>query len=1030
MRSKFKWIYTLVLAFSMQFSFAQEKTITGTVTEGGMPLPGVGVIIKGTTTGTETDFNGKYTLKAKQGQELEFSYIGMKKQTIKVGASNSVNVAMVTDDTVLTEVVVVQEGYRTISKQKQVSASKTITSETIENRPNANILNTLQGQLAGVNVSSGSGQPGTRPTVTIRGVSTINGSTDPLYVIDGFPSTVDNYRSMNPNDFDSITVLKDAAALAQYGNRGSNGVIVINTKKGKLGESKTVFRYNSNFGISELQDARYNPATGNEMLDLQRLRGVGYGANPATYNQFRNINTNWMNYFFRQAITQDHNLSVTNSNKNTSTFTSLSYTDQDGILQNSGLKRFTVRNNLNGKSENEKFTYMVNAAAGFSRSNLTGNLGDGAVNRNYVLGGYLSLPFLSPDRYFNDNLIGFPNRSEWVLNEYNNTPGLETTPYMLIDRLVNDNFNRFVEELKLDFNTEFGYKISSDFTARMRLNGTYINARENEHERPDTFNALLFSPLAGNLPTYKGGPFNGYEDISSRREFYFNNLYQIVYNKSYKKHSFDASANFEYNHSRLNTFGFFQRGLNPQFFVPNTGAGYVGIDAAQDLYFPAVRASNLRRDGISYFGLFDYDFDSKYGLTASFRRDGSSIFAEGYKYANTWSVGARWNIDKEDFLKDFSKLNTLKLRASVGTTGNDRVLGGTAFAGIVRPLFTNSIAQQTNAYNSQFGLVPALGYPSLTWETITHINVGLDYGFFNNRIRGAFDLYNKKTNGLFYPVPISAVTGQSTLRLNSDANVTNRGFDLDFAADLVRNEDLKLTFRFNTNYNENKVDGIIENNGRLISGNFITQNGGSINEHYRVPYVGVNPANGNLFFRDRNGGLTENPFDVDRVADGRNNLPTFSGGFGLDFSYKGFFMNSQFSYVTDVWVMDFNESGLYDSTRLNQFVVSQDLINAWTPTNTSSNVPRLGATNEGYGSSDRFLRDASFLRLRNIQIGYKLNKKHLKNVFFTDISFMLQAENLVTWTNWKGFDAETDRTGEQNQYPTPRMYTFGIDLKF
>lgn len=1016
MRSKFKWIFTLLVAFTMQFSFAQEKTVTGIVSDELGPAIGATVTVKGTKNVVATDFDGKYSIKAKSGDVLLVSYLGMK-QSVTVGSANSYNVSLKSVE--LKEVVVVaQEGYKTISKAKQVSASKTITSETLENRPNANILNTLQGQLAGVNVSSGSGQPGTRPTIVIRGVGTITGSTDPLYVIDGFPSTVDNYRSMNPNDFESITVLKDAAALSAYGNRGSNGVILINTKKAKFGEGKTKFRYSSNYGIVQLQDARYNPASGIQMLELQRLRGVGYGANPVSFDQFKDVNTNWMNVFFRQAATSDHNLTVENSNKNMSNFTSFSYSNQEGILQNTGLNRFTGRNNLNGRSENEKFTYMVNTAVGYSRSNLTGNLGDGAVNRNYVLGGYLSLPFLSPDRY---------QGSVWTLNEYNNTPGLETTPYMLMDRLLN--FDRFLEEVKLDFNSEFSYKVKKDLTARIRLNGTYINARENEYEMPNSFNALLFSTTPG-VTTFDGGDFQGYEDIRGNREFYFNNLYQLAYSKNYKKHSIDVSVNMEYNHSRLNTNFFRQRGLNPMFFIPNTGQGYVADVSTNDNYVPQIGANSLRRDGISYFGLLDYDFDSFLGFTASFRRDGSSIFNPGYQFNNTWSVGGRINLDKMEFLKDYTAINALKLRASYGTTGNDRILGGSAFAGIVRPLFIDSWAQSNNAYNGQFGLAGALGFPGLSWETVNQFNVGIDYAFFQSRIRGAVEYYNRVTNDLYYAVPISAVTGQSTLRQNSEATVTNSGFELDIAGDLIRNEDVKLTLRFNTNYNKNVVNGIVENNGRLISGNFITQNGGAIDEVYRVPYAGVNPVNGNLLFVSRTGELTENPFDVDRVATGKNNLPTFQGGFGFDFSYKGLFLNTLFSYVTDVWRMDFDEAGLYDSTRLNQFVVSRDLINAWTPTNTSSNIPRLGATNEGYASSDRFLRDASFLRMRNIQLGYKVNKNFLKKTFFSDVVFTLQAENLFTFTKWNGFDAESNRVADQNQYPTPRIYTFGIDLKF
>lgn len=1017
MRLRFKWIYTLLLAFLVQFSFAQEKTITGVVSENGMPLPGATVVVKGTSKGVPTDFDGKYSIKAKTGDVLEFSYVGMKTKSATVGASSTLNVSLESDNTLET-IEIVSDGYRLISKPKQVSAVQTIGSETIENRPNANILNTLQGQLAGVNIASGSGQPGARPTVTIRGVGTINANTDPLYVIDGFPSTVDNYRSMNPNDFDTVSVLKDAAALAQYGNRGSNGVILITTKKGKLGEARTNFRYSSNYGLTELQDARYTRATGSQMLDLQKQLNVGYGGTltDAQIDALRPINTDWMNFFFRQGVTSEHNIAVENSGKNMSTFTSLGYTEQEGILDNTGLKRFTARNNLNGKSSNEKFTYMVNTALGFSKSQLPGNLGDGAVNRNYVLGAYMSLPFLDPNRY---------NGSVWTLNEFNTTPGLSATPYMLMDRQLT--WGNEEQETKVDFNSEFAYKLLDDLTVRTRLNGTYLNARYNEYESPDSFNALLFSSTAG-IPTFEGGNFNGYERINQRREFYFNNLYQLHYSKVIKKHSFDVFANMEYNHSRLHTNNFTQNGLNPLTWVPNTGAGWAIDVGTNDFYVPQISASQLRRDLISYFGILDYDFDSKFGLSGSFRRDGSSAFNVGFKWKNTWSVGGRWNIDKMDFMKDVNFINTLKLRASYGILANERVIAGTAFAGTA--LFLDTFGNANNIYNGQVGTTFNKGAFDLTWEGTKSTNIGFDFAMFNSRLKGSIDAYQRLTESIFYAQPVSAAVGQSTVTQNSDINIENRGIELSLAYDLIRKDDLKLTFRINGSYNDNKVYDIPTDTGFIRDGSLSYQNERPLREYWLVPYAGVNPLNGNLHFVSADGSLTETPTDADRVLTGKNNIPTYQGGFGFDFSYKGFFVNTLFSFVTDVWRFDFDQSSLYTAANIGQFVVHSDLTNAWSPTNTTSNIPSLTASNAGFANSDRFLRDASFLRMRNIQVGYRFNKKHLKNLFITDLGFSLQAENLFTLTKWDGFDAESNRTGDSRQYPTPRIYTFGIDIKF
>jgi hypothetical protein len=585
-----------------------------------------------------------------------------------------------------------------------------------------------------------------------------------------------------------------------------------------------------------------------------------------------------------------------------------------------------------------------------------------------------------------------------------------------------------LQETKIDIATEFGYKITSDLSAKMRLNGSVIDNRVNEYESPDSFNAILFSSTPG-VALSQGGNFNGTEFILQRREFYFNNLYQLVYNKKVQNHTFDFSANMEYNHSRLIANNITQRGLNPLLWTPNTGAGWVADVDTNDFFVPTVTAAQLRRDMISYFGLFDYDYNDLFGLSASYRYDGASIVSAANRFLPTYSVGGRINIDKMNFMQD-SGFNVLKLRASYGSTGNDRVTSGTVFAGINAPLFANSFSQANNIYAGQVGTTIALGDPQLRWEPTFAANVGLDFAFAKNRVRGTVDFYDRVTRELFIDVPVSAVVGASFIRANSDATLTNRGVELDLAFEIVKNQDFRFTLKMNGSYNKNFAGSILASNGQIREGDLLTQNGGPIREFFVVPYAGVNPATGNLWFRGANGANTENPFDTDRVATGKNRIPVYQGGFGYDLSYKGFYSSSLFTFVQDVWRFDFDEQGLYNPARINQFVVSKDLLNAWTPTNTGSNTPALGASNLGFTASDRFLRDASYLRMRNIQIGYRFDKEQLRGIFIKSLAFNVQAENLLTITKWRGFDAESNRSGDQAQYPTPRIFTFGIDLKF
>ena len=1025
MRSKFKWIFTLLIALTMQFSYAQEKTVSGKVTDNSGPLPGANVVVQGTKTGTQTDVDGKFSIKAKVGDVLVFTFLGMTEATIKVGASNTVDVKLQDAAKKLDDVIV--QGYRTVTKKTSNVADATVTSATIENRPNANAINTLQGQLAGVNITASSGQPGAKSQVIIRGYATLNGSTDPLYVIDGFPTTADSFRTINSNDIESTTVLKDAIAISQYGNRGSNGVIVVKTKRAKFGENKTTFRYSSQYGVANLQSPKYQYANAKQLLTLEKMLGVGIGsgltdAEIAAYT----VNTDWVNYFFKTSTTVSHNLSIENTSKKVTSYTSLGYTKQEGVLKTTGMQRFNLRNNINGRSENDKFKYQVNTAFGYSKNNEATNLGEGAVNRNYVLGAYLSAPHVSPDEYTGPMS---------AFNYYVNTPGLLATPLMLIDKL--SQYDNLTDELRIDVATDFAYSLDSNFTLRSKLNGTLVNNRFFQAEYPNSFNALLFSSTQG-VSSLEGGNFNGFEDINSRREFYYNNLFQLEYNNKVNDHTFYAAANFEYNHSRLNTNNFRQRGLNQLTFVPNTGAGYVADLSTNDFYVPQISASQLRSDLISYFGLFDYDYKSKYGLSANVRRDGTSRFVGDLSWGSFYSVGARWNVDEESFMDQFNNVDILKLRASYGTSGNERIVGGSAFAGIVAPVFTNNFAISNNTYNGGQGLSYNLGFPEATWEVTTNFNVGLDLEMYKSKLRLNMDIYNRLTNDIFLDVPVQGAVGSSSIRKNSDADITNRGVELNLSYDLINNpsKNIKLTVRANGSYNKNTVGGITTNDGKIIDTNsagysIITQNGGTIYEPYVYHYLGVNSANGNLLFEDINGNATENPNSFDRKATGKNFVPVYQGGFGFDFDYKGFFASTTFTFVSNVWRFDTDEENLYDVGNIESFNVSPEMLNSWTTANPNSNLPSLSATNlAAQGNSDRFLRDASYVRLRNAQLGYRVPKANLKKLFISDLSFTLQGENLVTFTKWQGFDAESNRSADFYQYPTPKIYTFGIDIKF
>lgn len=1020
MRSKFKWILALLVAFTMQFSFAQDKTVTGVVSDDSGPLPGANVVVKGTTRGVQTDLDGKYSIQTKVGETLVYSFIGLDDQSKAVGAANTMNVKLSQANVKLEEVVV--QGYRNVSKKSAVTAKASVDARTIENRPNANAINTLQGQLAGVNITASTGQPGAKSTVLIRGSGTYGANTDPLYVIDGFPSNSDNFRSINPNDIASVDVLKDAAAITEYGSRGSNGVIVIKTKKGNFGDAKTVFRFSSQYGVSELQKPKYDYASSKELLKIEQNAGAGLGGTltDAQIDAW-NIDTNWVDYFFQKGISTSNNFSIENSSKNLNAFTSVSYFKQEGVLRTTGLQRFTIRNNVNGKSNNEKFKYAFNTAVGYSKNNEATSLGTGAVNRNYVLGAYASNPYISPDQY---------STSLQLYNDYQADGTLLLTPLFLVDKLAT--YDNLTEETRLDVASEVSYEFAKGLVGRMRTGGQLLTTRFFQAEYPDSFNALLFSSTVG-VPSTAGGNFNGFEDINQRREFLFNNLFQVDYTKTYKKHTINAVVSQEYNYSTFSADNQRQRGLNPLTFVPNTGAGYVADIATHDFYGPQASAGRLKLNMMSYFASLDYDFNKKYGIVFSGRQDKSSRFSRtDFNAKEFWSIGARWNLDEEGFMQSLDFINSLKLRGSIGTVGNQRVVDGTIYAGLNPPLFADTYATANNVYNNGIGYAITFADPTIRWETTKQWNAGMDWEFFSNRFRGSFDVYSKKTVELYIDSPTIPASGTTTIRQNGDMFVRNDGVELSLFLDLIRNENMKLTLRGNGAYNRQTAGRVP--NGRIIAGtqpSYITADGGQVEEFYVYHTIGVNPLNGELLFEDANGNATETPTAADLKGSGKTNLPQYFGGFGFDFEYKGFFASTLFTYAAKVWRYDADLDTLYDPSNLGQFTVTSDLLNAWTPTNTGSQVPALTAANlAASGDSDRFIKDASFVRLRNAQLGYRVPKKLLAGTMFSDLSLTLQGENLFNHTKWQGFDPESDRTLDQYQYPTPKIYTLGLDVRF
>lgn len=1026
------------MAFVMQLSFAQEKTITGTVTSAtdGLPLPGVSVIVKGTTRGVQTDFDGNYSIKASTGETLVFSFVGMKGSEKIVGQSSTLNLAMAEDLAELETVVIT--GYAGATNSSKItSAIASVDAESIEQVPISSIDQMLQGQAAGVNVSTASGQPGQSATIVIRGRNSLNGDTEPLFIIDGVPVDQDNFRSLNQNDIATMSVLKDAAATAIYGNRGAGGVILITTKTGKKGSGVKV-QYRSLYGVSEIPDAKFEVMNAQQFLTFQRdlLPGAQYGdglSDAAIATIAGQTNTKWVDVFFRQGKTSSHELTVTTGGENSTSFSSVQYFKQEGTTIGSELKRFSLRNNFNANSADNKLNFSTSLTANYSVSNFVvdaargGNTG-GQLDNPFIVP-YIGLPYLSP--YNPDgsiNIWGTGPREQGGSGAYlangevdiANVAGFRNTPFIALNTAALGTDQE--AEIKIVGRIALDYNFAKNLTAGVSVGVDYTNEESLFINPPNSIRGLT-TPSEVSLA--KGSQSEGfYRDAN-----FITNAFVRYSNDLTDKLNMNASVFAEYNYSNTQFANFTAFGLNPA--LPGSGAGFSDGGTTEgennDVYnyIPSVGSSETELALASVFATIDFDYDSRFGLSASVRNDATSRFVEN-RDGVFWSVSGRWNVDNEAFMENVDWLSTLKLRASYGVVGNQNL--GTA---------SRYIGQQTVSGGQGYQLANSyeLGTlidPNIKWETSEQLNLGLSFGLWQNRLSGELDVYNNVTTDLFANKILSvAGTGNTALTTNV-AEMSNKGIDLQISYDLLRQSDSNpwgVTLNANGNYNKNNVES--------IPGEFAGTNTLRIAEGYSAftwflqRWAGVNPANGEPLYLDSDGNLT-NVFNASEgVYLDKNFDPTYTGGFGLDIKYKGFALNSLFAFQADRWKLN-GSLGLIEDTSLGANLnLSTSMLNAWTTPGQITDIPAQSFGGVRFQAGDRYLEDASFLRLRNVALSYSIDRKVLEQTnVFTGVRVFIQGTNLVTWTKFRGFDPEGTRSSTFFDYPVARTFSLGFDLTF
>jgi TonB-linked SusC/RagA family outer membrane protein len=961
---------------------AQTTAVTGKVTaaDDGAALPGVTVLEKGTTNGTSTDAQGNYRLSVAGNATLVFSFIGFTTEEAGVGGRSTLDVTLAPDVKALNEVVVT--GYGTQERRKLTGSAATVTNRSIEQVPLASFDQILQGQAPGLLIQSGGGQPGQAASVIIRGRGSISGGSDPLYVLDGVPISPGDFAALNPNDFESVNVLKDAAATSIYGSRGANGVIVITTKKGKAG--KTQFNYNFQIGGSELPRSRSRLTNSNEKIDLELATGIGLvnTMDEAEIARLRQINTDWSREIFHRGTTTSHELTASGGNENTQFFTSFNYFKQEGTLRNTGLDRYTGRLNLSNTSGN--FTFGTNLTLGYARSNYTSetNAGIGSPLNAFRWANPYETPRDSAGNY-----------SEIMSGQPNPVQELEQS-------------RRAFGDIKAVGNVYLQYNVPLLPGLSVRTNWG-VDFRQREQQ-------IYFdrNSYAGSLA--RGGQGSLATDNSRAARFIGTN--SVTYARDFGSHSLEASVFNELIYQDSVITGFTGYGITGK--IKTTAGITPGVqDPSSPNYIPATRGATASNALVSYFTNVNYGFKNRYFLSVGLRRDGSSRFGANNRFANFYSVGAGWLLSDEDFL-GFAKgfLSNLKLRGSFGTVGNQEGIGN----------FSARALYAARSYNGEQGIAQiSLGDPNLRWEVQQKLNLGVDLGVFNNRIGLSVDFYDNITKDLFLPVELSRTTGFNSL-LQNVGKLRNRGVEVALNTVNVRAGGFEWTSNLNFTYNRNRVLDLFQQDTVIDINNVsITAEGLPLNTNWVVPYVGVNPANGEALYLDREGNVT-NQYSANYArAFGTRDAPYF-GGFGNTFSYKGVSLSVLLVYVYGNQFYN-NERTNIDNPAYILDNVGADLLRAWKKPGDVTDVPAI--TNPYFSNTTRYLEDASFLRVRNIMLAYSLPASLINRAKLRSVRVFAQGQNLFTATRFLGYDPENNSgvvTGAK--YPTLRQVTFGLNL--
>ena len=988
----------------------QEKvSITGTITDSyGEPLIGVSISVKGTTEGVITNIEGNYSLQVTTGQTLVFSYIGYISQEIVVGNLRTINVKMEEDSQVIDEVVVV--GYGTMKKSDLTGSVASVSSEKIGAYPTLGATQAMQGRVAGVMVTSLNGEPGAAAKIRVRGGTSINASSDPLYVIDGFAGGT----APPSEDIQSIEVLKDASATAIYGARGANGVILITTKRGNTG--KPVIELNASYSVQEI-GKKYDLLNGSQFAtyvnEVYANDGSSHVAfpNPESYGK----GTDWQDEIFRTGGLQNYQVSASGGTESLKYYTSLGYYSNKGTVINSQYERISGLNNLEIKANKylrlgTKLYYVRTERDGV-RTQETSSGASGAGVISAAVRFEPTQGIYNEDGSYTLSKVGDPHDNPVAVakERKSNTVG---------DRFSGNAFAELTFLNDFKFYTTMGVEIYNERV------GTYV---------PRTL--------------VEGASSNGSASIDSKKNTMLLNENYLTWSKQFDKvHSVTAMGGYSYQSYRGEEWAAQNRDfVSDAFEYWNLGGG---------TNYRAGSSKLVRWKLASFYGRLNYSYRNKYIATFTGRYDGSSRLGANDKWAFFPSGALAWNIKEEAFMEDVSFISHLKVCGSYGSTGNTEI---DAYSSLAK--FSTSLTVLNG--NVVSAVRPtSVANKNLKWEHTTQMDIGIDVGLLNGRINLTADYYNKKTEDLLYQVPLPSYTGYNNMYRNI-GSIRNRGFEFSVSTVNFRGK-FNWSTDFNISFNRNKIlqlegGDVIYSSipGHLISSSNsqILREGKPVGSFFGWIYDGVYQENddfsaepkkkpGDVKYRDitgrdDNGNLTGIPDGIvdsdDRTIIGDPN-PDFTFGFNNDFRYKNFDLNIFFQGSVGNDIVNYTRMEL--DAMMGKANATTDALSRWTPTNTNTNVPRASASHS-YQMSTRWVEDGTYIRLKNIALGYNLPAKLLKSVSLSKCRIYFSAQNILTITDYSGYDPEVGFNNSNRNigldygtYPNVKSYTLGVQIGF